>query len=169
MTGRVYDRRVKTLIAVLAAAGTLVLPLAAPGAPPTRASWSAGANRICAVGNAYIRALPRPTTSALLVADLRAIFIRQERWLPEVASLPVPVRDRAPVGRLVALLRAGQGVYGRELIPALARGDQKAAGRASAKLAALGRGADAIARKLGANVCAIDPQPEGASGHGNPA
>src|SRR5262249_620384 len=123
-------------------------------------SWAAAANKLCAQANTFVRSLPKPTTRARLVADIRAIDRYAERWLPRFAAIPQPLSERAAIQDLIATFRKESRVD-NQLLPAFLRGDQATAQALSAQADRLDSHFNAAARRLGAHTCALNPEPSG--------
>ena len=128
---------------------------------PAQAGWARAANAVCAAVNADVRKLPAPTSGAALVADLRAIVRLSVDERAKLAAIARPAGDRASITRLLTILRTQNTIFSSQLIPALRRNDTVAATRLFRKNDRLGTEFNAIARRLGAQVCAENPQPSG--------
>ena len=147
------------------AATTIVLALVlGPGASagtPTTATWAAAANAVCASGNAGIRALPKPTTPALLVGDIRKTLTLAQHLTSRLAQIPRPPAESRAIGTLLSVSRTQNSIVAQRLLPALVRGDQAAATSAGNALGPLDTRFNRLARSLGARVCAENPAPAG--------
>ena len=78
-----------------------------------------------------------------------------------LAAIARPAGDRASIARLLAILRTQNRIFSSQLIPALQRNDTVTATRLFRKNDQLGTEFNAIARRLGARVCAENPPPSG--------
>src|SRR5262249_22906036 len=128
---------------------------------PTTAGWARAADAVCAVVNAGVRKLPAPTSNDGLVADLRAITRLSVDEHARLSAIPRPAGDRTSIARLLTILRTQNRIFSSELIPALQRNDTVAATRLFRQNDQLGREFNALARRLGARICAENPQPSG--------
>lgn len=152
-------------LAVVAIEG-LAMALALVGASqaaaggPTKAGWAAAANKACAASYAQVRALPRPATRDVLVADLRATLRLSKQLTHELSQIPAPPSERRMIGQLLTLANAGNKIVEQKLLPALINGDQIAVKRFAAQSDRIGARFNTIARALGARTCAENPQPQ---------
>jgi hypothetical protein len=128
---------------------------------PTTASWARAANAVCAAVNTSVRKLPAPSSGDGLLADLRAIARLSADEHTKLAAIARPAGDRVSIVRLLTILRTQNTMFSSELIPALRRNDTVAATRLFRKNDQLGSVFNAIARRLGAQICAENPQPSG--------
>ena len=116
---------------------------------------------VCASANAQVRELPAPTSNDGLVADLRAIVRVSVDEHLRLAAIARPAGDRSSIGRLLAILRTQNRIFSSQLIPSVQRNDTVTATRLFRKNDQLGTEFNAIARQLGARVCAENPEPSG--------
>ena len=143
------------LIAALAA------PIGAMAASPTKASWANAANTICARANAQVERLPSPTSSRILVSDLRAVGTIATRASASLAAIPEPASELRQIEAFLAIGRRQTALSLHKLLPALQNDDSAAALRLTRQIAALGSQYNAKARALGAHACAVNPTPSG--------
>ncbi len=145
----------------LAVAAALVAVGHAGAAAPTRATWAGAANKRCAVAYAAIRRLPTITT-ATFVSDLRATLRIGKTLNNQLAAIPVPASEVPTVRKLIAISR-GQATLLEQYLAAIDAGDQATVKRLATRIAkdTSGDRFNAIARSLGARVCAENPQPQG--------
>jgi hypothetical protein len=146
---------------LFAVVALLVAPSLATAASPTRASWAAAANTSCATVNAYVRSRPAPQTVAQLILFYRDVLAKTKPEASALASIPAPAADRPAIARLVAILRLQNREVEHQLIPAFVRREQAAVESVGALLVRQGSRFNAIARSLGARVCAENPSPGG--------
>jgi hypothetical protein len=128
---------------------------------PTRASWAAAGNRHCAVANAQVRALPKATTRAPLIADIRHTLVIAKRLTRELGLIPKPSHEVHLIGELLANSRKQDSIVQRQLLPALIKRQAHRVQRAATELKPLGTRYNKIARTLGARICAESPTPSG--------
>jgi hypothetical protein len=133
----------------------------AVASPPTRASWAAAANKHCAVANAKVRRLPKIAASTL-IPDIRATLRIGKVLTAQLAAIPVPVSERATVRTLMAISH-GQIALLQKYVDAVDAGDLAAVKRLTTTIAndRSGDRYNAVARSLGARVCAENPDPQG--------
>jgi hypothetical protein len=156
--------RQHTAVVALECLAILFSLVAAPQAgagSPTKASWAAAANKACGASYAKVDALPRPTTRALLIADLHATLQISKRLMHQLSQIPAPAAERGTIGQLLTLENSGDGIVDQKLLPALLNGDQAAAARFAAQSNRIGARFNTIARTLGARICAENPVPQG--------
>jgi len=144
------------LATILAALGALAIADAAVAATP--ASWARGANQICALQLQRIRAIPRPPAGDPIraAAYIDKVDAVADPLTRHIAALPRPVSE----GTLIrSWFAAGATVsaHNRRLADALRAGDSARASQQIQTLTAAGARADALARRLGARVCAQSP------------
>jgi hypothetical protein len=155
-----------TLAAAVASAGavaiaTLLLAGQAAAGAPTKASWAAAANRACAGSYATVRALPKPTTHARLIATLRGLLRVGEQLTNQLARIPAPRAERQPIAKLLYVSRRQDSLIKHRLLPAVFQGDFLLYQRTATQLTPLGRLFNRLSRSLGARVCAENPSPQG--------
>lgn len=153
--------KAKAIAACAALGVALLVATEATAGSPTRASWAAAANRYCSVGNAQIRALPKMTTGARLIHDIRATLVIARRETRQLARIPRPPRERSLIGKLIANSRKQNTIFQKQLLPALLRGDSSRVQYLLSELKPLGTRYNKIARRLGARICAQNPSPSG--------
>ena len=143
-------RRALSLV-VLALAGAAAT--SASAAPPSLEAWAGQANAICAQGQREQKKIPEPKTNAQLASYLEFSFARVRHDIGAVRSLPRPPAVSAEIGRMLGFL---QQVIGLEpqLVAAARKGNKAGFARLSAQGQGLTNRANAIARRLGATVCA---------------
>ena len=144
------------IVLILAALGALVVADTAVAATPR--SWARGANGICALQLKRIRAVPRPPAGDALrtAAYIDKVDAVADPLTRQIAALPRPASE-GPLIRSWLAAGAVVSAYNRQLADALRAGDSARASRQIRTLTAAGARADAIARRLGANVCAESP------------
>ncbi len=130
-------------------------------AAPTKSSWARAANAICTKGNAEIRALPALSSAAVLISDLTKAEQIEVSEDAKFARLEAPSSERATVAALLANDRSSETLIVKQLVPALKRGDSSSASTFNAKGQRLSDAYNALARKLGATVCALNSTPGG--------
>jgi hypothetical protein len=136
------------------------VPPVAAGAP-TRASWAAAANRTCAAGYAEIRALPKPKTKSIFIADVRRTLRIGKRLTRQLSAIPAPPSERGTIRKLVTAGRAlNRGIQLR-LLPAMVKGNWDVAQRITESMDPLNARFNRLSRSLGARVCAENPAPRG--------
>ena len=139
----------------------VVVVAQAGAAGPSRTSWASTANKACAVSYAKTEALPRPTTSDLLISDLRATLRISKQLTQQLSRIPSPSSERRSIGNLLTLANSGNSVVEKKLVPALLSGDQVAVTRFAAQSEQIGDRFNNVARMLGARICAENPTPQG--------
>lgn len=157
-------RTTVALAVAIACAVTLAALLAATQAAagsPTRASWAAAANRDCAAVNAKVRAMPKPKTLRLLIADTRSTLALSKRVTRKLSLIPRPLPERALIAKLLANSRVQNRIFQDQLLPALTAGDAAGVQQAANELKPLGPAFNRMARSLGARICAENPAPQG--------
>ncbi len=131
-------------------------------ATPTRASWAKAANVVCATADGQVRALPVVTVSTFL-SDSIAWSRIGETTVKAFDAIPRPQSEAGTIATMATieekeelLLRASIAAYERG--PAFAKAWAKTYG---AKASAMNTHFNALARQVGANVCAENPSPSG--------
>lgn len=156
--------RLRSTVAVVALAGltmtvALVLASQAAAGGASNARWAAAANKACAASYAKVEALPRVTTRDLAVADLRAVVRLSKQLTQQLSQIPAPPSERSTVGQLLQLAISGNSIVERQLVPALLMDDEVAVARYSTQSSQIGARFNAVARALGARICAENPAP----------
>jgi hypothetical protein len=99
------------------------------------------------------------TTRDLAVADLRAVVRLSKHLTQQLSRIPVPPSERSTVGQLLQLAISGNSILERQLVPALLMDDEVAVARYSTQSSQIGARFNAVARALGARICAENPAP----------
>jgi hypothetical protein len=151
---------------LLAAAGLIMLVgllfvAQAIAGTPTRASWAAAANHVCASMNAKVRALPKPITPARYLVDIRGTLRIAKQGTRELAQIPAPKSEASTIGKLLAVSRSQNRLVQRQFLPALLAGDVQRAKRIAKQGSRLNTQLNRMARSLAARVCAKNPAPQG--------
>jgi hypothetical protein len=105
-----------------------------------------------------VRKLP---ANADTLSQLRAIARLSADEQAKLTAIVRPAGDRSSIARLLTILRTENRIFAAQLIPAVQRNDTVTATRLFQKNDQLGTEFNAIARGLGARVCAENPQPSG--------
>ena len=128
---------------------------AAAAATPTKSSWAAGANRICRLELTRLHALPKPAQGDVTgtVAYLQRVVAITNPLTRQIAALPRPAAEATPIRQWLATQWSAAGMAGR-LSDAVTAGDSAGVSLVVRQITALGVRADALARRLGAAVCA---------------
>ena len=138
-----------TLLGAAVAAGW------AAAATPTKASWARQANAICRVELTRVHALRQPGQGDIagLVTYLdRAIAIANP-YTARIARLPRPASERPSIAQWVGIQYLAVREI-RQLQAALKVRDMNKTASLLATLTRQGNRSDALARRLGAGVCA---------------
>ena len=138
-----------TLLVAALTAGT------ASAAPPTKASWARGANAICRVELARVHALRQPAQGDVggLVTYLDRAIAVANPYTARIARLPRPASERMTIAQWVGIqYRAVREI--RQLQDALRLRDMNRVASLLTALTQQGKRSDALARRLGAGVCA---------------
>jgi hypothetical protein len=152
------------MIGALLASSVAALMLAstARADAATRASWAQAANAACDTQNAKIRGLPAPVSRTTIIADMQATIRIAKRANVDLAAIPRPASEQRPIKTLLAISGTGVQVF-QQLLTAVVQSDVVAIDRLQKKNDSLGKQYNSIARRLGATVCAENPQPSGSS------
>jgi hypothetical protein len=127
----------------------------ASGASPSRTSWARAANAICTAENVEIARLPDAKTTALLISEFPTVIRFQESVDSKMAAVPRPDNERAMIASLLALDRKVEVVGMTKLLPEIRRHPSSwSASQINRKFQTLGGKYNALARELGATVCA---------------
>jgi hypothetical protein len=133
---------------------------------PTKGSWAGAANAICATANLQISQLPAETSLPVVVADARAIIRIAAQAHEQIAAIPRPPAEAAVISALLANDDKGHTLMVKQLTalgnPRPTRSVGAGYTRAGKELETLGSTYNAMARSLGARVCAFNPSPGGA-------
>jgi hypothetical protein len=149
--------RSRLLFVLLVAA--LAATAAASAASPTAAGWAKSANAVCATVNAKVVALPKVTSTTLL-SDLQAIAGYSKTGVAQLAAIPRPAAEAKLIASLIAIQNS-QNQLAAQAISAIRRADSTTANRLLKQVGTLGDQYNAIAVKLGARTCALNPTPGG--------
>jgi hypothetical protein len=158
MTVRTSLRAVPCLVLIGLLASFAQVGFASGTDPATTASWAKAANNVCAEENAQIRMLPR-ISSRNLISDLRATVRIASRADAELSAIPRPPTVNRSLKEMLSIIREQSALVTNQLLPALKRGDSAAYRRVGKTINGLNARYNALARSLGANVCAENPQP----------
>jgi hypothetical protein len=145
----------RAVICLAVSAAAVLGPSAAAAAVPTKASWASGANRICRLELDRIHALQRPAQGdvAGTVAYLQKAAAISNPLTKQIAALPRPASEATPIKRWLGTQWEAMAKL-RRLSDAISAHDATEAATLSQALTVLGVRADAIAKRLGATVCA---------------
>ena len=143
-----------TVVVIIGAVGS------AGASTPTRASWAAAANKICGKANAFVRSLPTPTTQKVFIADARATIRISPGVDRALAAIPRPANERSKIQALIAASQLETSLL-PQFLRAMTRNDQGSMRRLGGRLDRLDSRFNALARQLGARVCAENPEPQG--------
>lgn len=142
-----------SVVAVLAVVLAALPAIGAAQSTVTPAAWAQKANAICAVGNAKIRALGRPTTVA---ATIRAVD-RQIYWtnwqVKRIRALPLPAGRAVTIRSMLRELDSVVSLW-RQALTALKAARIAEVERSIARARPHVAAANAAARTLGARTCA---------------
>ena len=145
--------------AVILAAIAASAALSAPAEAQTRRAWAQSANAICTREFAKVHAavedatLNPPRTIAQWTRFVDRMVVPMRRARREIGALERPPRDRAAIGSALAYLDRALSELNLARAATVAR--RFSAYQAHMKKAvAFGGRADAVFRRLGANVCA---------------
>jgi hypothetical protein len=105
-----------------------------------------------------VRALPKVSSKTFLT-DLKAIGRYSTEGLGRLSALPSPASEAILIASLVAKGNAQNKLAITQAIPAVERGNSAAANRLLIQVGKLGDQYNAIAVKLGAKTCAVNPTP----------
>jgi hypothetical protein len=144
--------RLASLVVAVAVSAALAFTASGPAATPTRASWSAAANGICATGNARIHKLPKGTSPAVRAATLRAIAGIVSGENAKLSALPRPASELPNITFFLAKARALVALY-RQAARAEDAGDKASYSRTLTTIKEVGYYYDFSARVLEARVC----------------
>jgi hypothetical protein len=139
------------LAVVLIAACTAATAAAAPTISARQ--WAQKANAICAKGNAAIRELPRPTTTAQAIAVVQKQIYWTDWQADRIRALPRPAANATRIAALVAEIDLVVRVW-RRAVTALKAGDGAQASALLVQAAPHVARANTLARALGARTCA---------------
>jgi hypothetical protein len=129
--------------------------------PATTASWAKAANNVCAEENARIRMLPKITSQKHLISDMQAIVQIASRADAKLSAIPRPPTVSRSLKEMLSIIREQSDLVRNQLLPALQRGDAPAYRRLGKTINGLNARYNTLARSVGANVCAENPQPSG--------
>lgn len=139
-------------LTVVAAAAVAATPASA-GSTVSLPTWALQANAICARGNAAIRRLPKPTTTAQAITVVQKQTFWTDWQADKIRALPRPAaqatRISAMVGEIDVVVRLWRGV-----LAALKTGDGARASALIGQARPHVTRANTIARALGARTCA---------------
>jgi hypothetical protein len=128
---------------------------------PTKATWAAAANLACWTANAKIRALPKPSSRRILIANVRAGYRIQSRLTHQLYVIARPKNELYEINVFLETARAQDLVVAHYLLPALRSGSSGAINRVAYTAQHLAKQYDRMALALGAHICADDPAPLG--------
>jgi hypothetical protein len=127
--------------------------------PATTESWAKAANSVCAEENARIRILPKITSQKHLISDMQAIVQIASRADAKLSAIPRPPTLSRSLEQMLSIIREQSDLVTNQLLPALRRGDAPAYRRLGKTINGLNARYNRLARAVGANVCAENPQP----------
>jgi len=130
--------------------------LSSPRRAPTLATWDRAADVSCTTANVAIDELVNPSSAAVEVTDLAAMITIGTRENAALAAIPPPPRQARTIATLLTLSRAGKPLE-EKLISALRHA--RAITAIEQRAATLDNEYNALAIRLGARSCAINPQP----------
>lgn len=154
------SRQQRLARSVAVAVTALAVATAAAARTPTTASWAKAANAICATANAQIRLLPKLTTATYL-GDVRATGYAASREARQLAAIPRPTTERTLIAAFIENAQTSSRMIVQQFVPAVERHDSASIARLGKRIGKLGLQFNAMARKLGARVCAENPTPSG--------
>jgi hypothetical protein len=132
---------------------------------PTKATWAAAANAICARANLQISELPMVTSRPVAVADERAIVRIVAQSDTQTAAIPRPAAEEALIDALLASDSKGRALMQKAIValrdPHPTRSVGAAYARIGQEIETLNASYNATARSLGARICALNPRPGG--------
>jgi hypothetical protein len=135
------------------AAAAVAATTASAGSTVSLPKWAQKANAICATGNAAIRQLPNPTTTAQAIIVVQKQIYWTDWQAAKIGALPRPAADAtrisAMVGEIVRVVRLW-----RRVVTALNAGDGAQASALIMQARPHVARANRIARGLGARTCA---------------
>jgi hypothetical protein len=132
--------------------------LSSLSATPTLVSWDRAADASCNNANVAIEELADPSSLAIEVNDLTEIVTIGSRETTALAAIPSPPSDARTIASFLSLSRAG-GPLGRDLITAYRDSDAAKVTALVKRSTTLNDEYNALAVRLGARTCAINPQP----------
>jgi len=149
MSSRWSARCALTVVAAAAVAATT----ASAGSTVSLPQWVQKANAICATGNAAIRQLPKPTTTAQAITVVQKQTFWTDWQADKIRALPRPAAQATRISAMVGEIEAVVRLW-RRVVTALKAGDGAQASALIVQARPHVKRANTIARGLGAQTCA---------------
>lgn len=125
---------------------------------PTLVSWDRAADASCNSANVAIDDLAQPSSLAIEVADLTKMVPIGIRETAAIAAIPSPASHARTIATFLTLSKAGTPLT-RDLITALRDAEASKVTALEKRAATLNDQYNALAVRLGARTCAVNPQP----------
>lgn len=132
--------------------------LASPRRVPTLAAWDRAADASCSTANTAIDELAHVSSVEVEASDLAVMITIGARENTALAAITPPPQQASTIKALLDMSRAGTSLE-RQLLAALRSAHESTVTSIVNRSATLNNEYNALAVRLGARTCAINPQP----------